>query len=156
MLLGGGGGVVKHVSASVLRDLRSPDLAWIGPVREFRQRILALLPADQVPAAKGLHIAALPIGRKRPVRSRLGHDHGIREVSVYTGFWKPPAGPEPVELDGLFEGAAGEVPLVVGPALQATRTAKAPTTATVDHRRSGLMTWSCTAGRKRRPRSLSP
>src|SRR5215207_10034752 len=85
MLLGGGGGVVEHVSASVLRDLRSPDLAWIGPVREFRQRILALLPADQVPAAKGLHIAALPIGRKRPVRSRLGHDYGIREVSVVHG-----------------------------------------------------------------------
>jgi hypothetical protein len=74
---------------------------------------------------------------------------GSGKLPSYTGFRKPVAEFDSVEMEGLFEGAAGEVPLVEGPALQATRTARAPTAPAVDQRRSGLTT-------KPRPTLLSP
>jgi hypothetical protein len=59
---------------------------------------------------------------------------GSGKLPSYTGFRKPLVEIDPVELEGPFEVAAGELPLVAGPALQAASTTRAPTTPAVDQR----------------------
>jgi len=65
---------------------------------------------------------------------------GSGKLPSYTGFRKPLIELNALELERPFEVAAGELPLVAGPALQAARTARAPTTPAADQRRSVFTT----------------